>query len=180
MKFLSIIGALAIIAAVAAGVFFFGGFYNVAASEPDPGIVVWVLEHVRDAAINRHATDAPPASIALNDQATVQAGARAFASRGCTSCHGGPGVTWAKFSEGLHPDAPDLKDAVRDLTAGQIYWIVKNGINMTGMPSFAKAGVPDSEIWRIAAFVKRIPDVSENDYKAWTADLTAPATTEPK
>jgi Cytochrome C oxidase, cbb3-type, subunit III len=168
MKFLSFVGALAIIAAVAAGVFFFGGFYSVAATQPDPGIVAWALEYVRDASISRHATDTPP--IAMEDQSTIQAGARAFASRGCTTCHGGPGVMWAKFSEGLRPDPPDLKDAVKDLTPSQIFWIVRNGINMTAMPGFALVEVPDQELWTIAAFVKKLPEVSEADYKAWTAD----------
>ncbi len=173
MKFLSYIGALAIIIAVAAGVYFFGGFYSVAATQPDPGIVAWALQTVRNASISRHATDTPPA--AMDAPATIQAGARAFAARGCTTCHGGPGVMWAKFSEGLRPDPPDLKEIVGDLTPAQIFWVVKNGINMTGMPSFATAEVPDQEIWAIAAFAKKLPDISETDYKAWTAGVGAPA-----
>jgi len=173
MKFLSLIGALAIIIAVAAAVFFFGGFYNIAATQPDLGIVAWALEQVRDASINRHAVDQPPVS--MEDPATIQTGARAFAARGCTSCHGGPGVMWAKFSEGLRPDPPDLKDVVKDLTPEQIFWVVRNGINMTGMPGFNLVEATDQEIWTIAAFVKNLPSVSEADYKAWTADAAPPA-----
>jgi mono/diheme cytochrome c family protein len=169
MKFLSLIGALAIIIAVAGAVFFFGGFYNVAATEPDPGIVAWALEHVRDASINRHAVDQPP--VPMEDTATIRSGARAFASRGCTNCHGAPGVMWAKFSEGLRPDPPDLKDSAKDMTPAQIFWVVRNGINMTGMPGFGLIEVPDQEIWTIAAFVKKLPEVSEDDYKTWTADV---------
>jgi mono/diheme cytochrome c family protein len=178
MKFLSYIGALAIIVALAAGVYFFGGFYSIAATQPDPGIVAWALQTVRNASIGRHATDTPPAG--LDAPATIQAGARAFAARGCTTCHGGPGVMWAKFSEGLRPDPPDLKEIVGDLTPAQIFWVVKNGINMTGMPSFATAEVPDQEIWAIAAFAKKLPDISEADYKAWTADAGAPAGEPPR
>jgi hypothetical protein len=177
MKFLSFIGALAILAAVAAGVFFFGGFYSVAATQSDPDIVAWALQYVRVASISRHATDTPPMS--MEEPATIQAGARAFASRGCTGCHGGPGVMWAKFSEGLRPDPPDLKDVAKDLTPAQIYWIVRNGINMTGMPGFALVEVPDQELWTIAAFVKKLPDISEADYKTWTADV-APGAEAPK
>jgi hypothetical protein len=173
MKLLSLIGALAIIIAVAAAVFFFGGFYNVAATQPDPGIVAWVLEHVRDASINRHAVDQP--SVSMDDAATIQTGARAFASRGCPSCHGGPGVMWAKFSEGLRPDPPDLKDVANELTPAQIFWVIRNGINMTGMPGFNLVEATDQEIWTIAAFVKKLPSVSEDDYKAWTADAASPA-----
>jgi hypothetical protein len=47
--------------------------------------------------------------------------------------------------------------------------VVRNAINMTGMPSFALAGVKDDEIWSIVAFLKKLPGVSEADYKAWTA-----------
>ena len=173
MKFLSLIGALAIIIAVAAAVFFFGGFYNVAATQPDLDIVAWALEHVREASINRHAVDKPPVS--MEDPATIQTGARAFASRGCASCHGGPGVQWAKFSEGLRPDPPDLKDVVKDLTPGQIFWVIRNGINMTGMPGFNLVEATDQELWTIAAFVKNLPSVSEADYKAWTVDAAPPA-----
>jgi hypothetical protein len=41
---------------------------------------------------------------------------------------------------------------------------------MTGMPSFGKIEVPDKEIWTIVAFLKKLPNVSEADYKAWTAE----------
>jgi mono/diheme cytochrome c family protein len=168
MRILAAIGALAIVAGISAAVFFFGGFYSVAATAEDPAAVTWALTKVRNASIDRYAVDQPPASI--NDPASVQAGAKAFAAHGCTICHGGPGVEWAKLSEGLHPDPPDLKKVVGDRSPAQLFWVVKNGINMTGMPSFALAGAKDEEIWQIVAFLKKLPGVSEADYKSWTAE----------
>jgi len=170
---LAFIGFLGILAAIGAAVFFFGGYYSISAIPPDPGPVAWALSQVRDASISRHATEQPPMS--LEDAAVIQAGARAFDQRGCTQCHGAPGVKWAKFSEGLRPDPPDLGDVAKELSAQQIFWVVKNGINMTGMPSFARVGADDKEIWSIAAFVKKLPSVSESDYKSWTAAPAAPA-----
>jgi mono/diheme cytochrome c family protein len=167
MRFLALIGALAIIVGIGAAVFFLGGFYSVAATAEDPGIMRWALIQVRTASINRHATDQPPANI--NDAQTVQAGARAFAAHGCANCHGAPGVPWQKYSEGLNPDPPDLKKVVDQQTPAQLFWVVKNGINMTGMPSFQLAGAKDEEIWAITAFLKKLPTVSEADYKAWTS-----------
>ena len=73
---LAFIGLLAIICVIAAAAFFFGGFYNVAATSEDPGFVNSALAHVRLASIRPHATDTPPMS--LDDAATVQAGARAL------------------------------------------------------------------------------------------------------
>ena len=167
MKVLAIIGALAILVGIAAAVVFLGGFYSVAGTAADPALVKWALIEVRNASIVRHADDKPPA--AFDDPANVQAGARVFAQSGCINCHGAPGVKWAKFSEGLHPDPPDLKDVVNDRTPGQLFWVVKNGINMTGMPSFALAGVNDDDLWKIVAFLKALPKVSDADFKTWTA-----------
>jgi mono/diheme cytochrome c family protein len=176
MRFLATIGFLGIVAAIGAGVYFFGGYYSISAIQADPSIVAWAIGQVRDASLSRHATDQPPMS--LDDPAVVQAGAKAFDQRGCANCHGAPGVDWAKFSEGLRPDPPDLKDVAKDTSAAQIFWVVKNGINMTGMPSFGRVGADDKELWSIAAFVKKLPSISANDYKSWIA-AAAPAAPAP-
>src|SRR3954465_3332832 len=165
--FLAFIGFLAIVVGIAAAAFFFGGFYSVAGTQEDPGVVKWALVNIRQASISRQATERPPAS--FDTPAAVQAGAKAYSERGCTNCHGAPGVEWAKWSEGLRPDPPDLKDVVPDLEPRELFWVVKNGINMTGMPSFKLAGVDDPELWNIVAFLKKLPTVSEQDYKSWTA-----------
>jgi hypothetical protein len=167
---LALIGALAIIGAIAAAAFFFGGFYNIAASEEDPQIVALTLPKVRQASIDRHSAGLrPPQGMSLDDPAVIQAGAKAFLQRGCTNCHGGPGVEWSKFSEGLQPDPPDLKEVAGEVEPRMLFWVIKNGINMTGMPSFAKAGVDDKEIWSITAFVKKIGSVKPEEFKAWSS-----------
>ena len=166
LKTLALIGLLAILGVIAAAVFFFGGYYSVAAMVEDGPIVKWALTHIRQASIARHATDTPPMS--LDDPAVVQAGARAFSERGCMNCHGGPGVNWAKFSEGLRPDPPDLKELADQRRPQDLFWVIKNGIHMTGMPSFGLIEVPDQEIWTIVAFVKKLPSVTDADFKAWS------------
>jgi hypothetical protein len=77
-KVLGLIGLLASLVGIGAAIFFFGGFFDVAANHPDPDIVNWALIQVRKASIARHATDQPPVS--LEDPALVRAGARAFSS----------------------------------------------------------------------------------------------------
>jgi mono/diheme cytochrome c family protein len=166
MRFLAAIGALAIVVGIGCAAFFFGGYYSVAGTTEDPAAVTWALTRVRTASIKRHANDNPPAT--FGDAAMVEAGAKAYATFGCANCHGAPGVKWLKFSEGLHPYPPDLKEVADALSPAQLFWVIKNGINMTGMPSFAQAGAQDDEIWSIAAFVKKLPGVSEADYKTWT------------
>ena len=166
MRLLALIGFLAIVVGVAALVFFFGGFFNVAATNAEPAPVSWALINVRMASIDRNATEQPPSGFDTPEK--VQAGAKAYFTRGCTTCHGGPGVEWQKFSEGLRPDPPDLKDIVPNLLPRHLFWVVKNGINMTGMPSFGATGMDDPEIWSVVAFLKRLPEVKEEDFKKWT------------
>ena len=166
MRLLAVIGALAIVVAIGAAVYFFGGFYSVAATK-EIAPVAWILVKVRQASVDRHATEGPPMS--LDDAAVVRTGAHAFAAGGCINCHGAPGAKWAKFTEGMQPYPPDLNEIVNDREPRQLFWVIKNGIKMTAMPSFGAIGVPDQEIWTIVAFLKKLPTVSEEDFKTWSA-----------
>ncbi len=164
---LALIGLLAIVGGIGMAAFFFGGFFNVAANHPDPGIVNWALVQVRMASIRQRATDRPPAGL-LDDAASIQAGALAYASNGCTGCHGEPGVESAKFSEGLNPP-PDLRKVVNKRTPEVLFWVIKNGIKMTGMPSFGNDEPPlrNKTIWSIVAYLRKLSIVSDANFKAW-------------
>jgi mono/diheme cytochrome c family protein len=166
MRFLALIGALAIAVAIGGAIFLFGGFYSVAASEDHFAIVTWALETTRKASIARQSGGNPPVS--LDDAATVQAGAYAYGARGCVHCHGAPGIGWDKWSEGMRPYPPNLKELVPDRTPGQLFWVVKNGIKFTGMPSFGATEMPDQEVWQVVAFLRKLPTVSDADYQAWS------------
>jgi len=76
---------------------------------------------------------------------------------------------------GLNPDAPDLSDAASDMTTGQMFWIIKNGIKMSGMASYAKVH-NDDEIWNIVAFVQRLPKMTPEEYGRFAQN--SPAKTE--
>jgi hypothetical protein len=169
LNFLALIGLLAILGGIGAVTFFFGGFFNVAANDPDPDIVNWSLIQVRKASISRHAIDRPPAGL-LDDPAMVQAGGLAYSKNGCTYCHGEPGVEPATFSEGLNPP-PDLRAVVTDIRPEELFWVIKNGIKMTAMPSFGADNPPmrDKNIWAIVAFLKKLSSVSDENFKAWSA-----------
>src|SRR4051794_15142971 len=155
MRLLALIGALAIIVAIAAAVFFFGGFFNVTATNAEPSPLSWALVKVRMASVDRHATDQPPAG--YDAQPQIEAGAKAYMARGCTNCHGAPGVEWQKFSEGLRPDPPVLKDVVPNRLPRHPLWVVKNGINLTGPPPFGAAGGPDPGLGALRAVPKNPP-----------------------
>ena len=161
---LAAIGLLSVIMGASAAIFFFGGYFNVAATASEPALMRWALIHVREASVQRHANELP--SVALTSPDVIRTGARAYSERGCVSCHGAPGAVWHKFSEGLRPDPPDLADIGKARSPEQLYFVIKNGINMTGMPSFGSS--TEQELWAIVAFVKQLPGVSADQFKSWT------------
>ncbi len=167
VKSLAAVGCLTILLGLGAAVFFFGGFFSVAADDADPGLVNWVLADVRQASIARHATADAPAS--LDDPAAVAEGADTYARLSCQSCHGGLGARPARFSQGLNPQ-PNLKAVIRNMKPGELFWVFKNGIKMSGMPSFGTGAtpVPDQQLWSLVAFLKAVPSVSDAELKSWT------------
>src|SRR5271165_5765836 len=118
MRFLAFIGALAIIGAIAAAVYFFGGLYSFAENTDNPAIVDWALASVRGASVVANATD--PAPVNLDDPENVKAGAKVYSTIGCVNCHGGPpDGNWGKWSEGLKKVPADLKVMAKERTATQ-------------------------------------------------------------
>jgi mono/diheme cytochrome c family protein len=83
----------------------------------------------------------------------------------CLQCHGAPDVKADEFADGLNPSPPGLAAAAKDWTDGELFWITKHGIRMTGMPAFGKSR-SDEEIWQIVAFVRELDDLSESQVTA--------------
>ncbi len=80
----------------------------------------------------------------------------------CAVCHGAPGVPRGDIAQGLYPRPPDLAKTVKFYSDGELFWIIKNGIKMTGMPAWSDHS--DTELWATVAFIKKLPDISEQDY----------------
>jgi len=80
-------------------------------------------------------------------------------------CHGAPGVDASEAAAGLHPPSPDLTlPRVQDRPDGEIFWIVSNGIKMTGMPAFSPTHKPD-QIWTTVAFMRHLPEITKEEQK---------------
>ena len=160
MKFIAGFIIALVIVAAAALVSMYAGAYNVAANVPDPPIVDWYLSNTMIHSVTSRATSvqAPPQ---LSDQ-QARAGFAIY-EKTCVHCHGAPGHDPAEIAKGLNPEAPDLSDAAADMTAAQMFWIIKNGIKMSGMASYGKVH-SDDEIWNVVAFVQRLPKMTPEQY----------------
>ena len=81
----------------------------------------------------------------------------------CVTCHGAPGVEKSEIGKGLNPPAPMLDSpVVVERTDGEIFWTIKNGVRMTGMPAFGPTH-SDEEIWKIVQFVRHLPQLTEKE-----------------
>lgn len=152
---------LLILLIVVAAIVIFGGFYPIAASQPDPAGVGWVLGATMDHAVERESAGLKAPALSAAD---IQEGGSHYKGM-CQRCHGGPGTQRDEFAEGLNPPPPNLAESTDDMTAGQVFWIAKHGIKMSAMPAFGKTD-SDDELWKIAAFVKQMSKVTPQQYAA--------------
>ena len=46
----------------------------------------------------------------------------------------------------------------------ELYWIIKHGLKMTGMPAFGETH-PEEQLWGIVAFLRRLPSLDARTYE---------------
>lgn len=140
--------------------FIYSGAYDIGSDAPHWGLTHQVFETARVRSIKAHAAGiTPPAG--LDDQTKILVGIEHFAAH-CAICHGAPGVPKGEIAEGLYPQPPDLPVTSKRYTAPELFWIVKHGIKMTGMPAWGDHS--DDELWATVAFIEKLPGMTEQDY----------------
>ena len=126
------------------------GYVPVAVNGP----VIPFEELLAGAAVEaRIARDAPKNAALPPSEENLTAGAMLYRER-CVECHGLPGSTPTAAAKGMYPPPPQFfehKNMGND-PAGQNYWIVANGIRLTGMPGY-KESLSDQQLWQLAQFL---------------------------
>jgi mono/diheme cytochrome c family protein len=154
------VAAMVVLVAFAAAGFVYSGAYYVGADQPHWPVTTWLLNGVRDRSVRAHASGIT-AAYGLDDPAKIVAGVSHYAEH-CAVCHGAPGVERGDLAEGLYPRPPNLADAPRLYTPGELFWIVKHGIRMTGMPAWGDHS--DDELWATVALIEKLPGMTDLDY----------------
>src|SRR5450756_1343603 len=100
-----------------------------------------------------------------DSEGTVAVGRAHFADH-CASCHGNDGKGQTGMGRNLYPRAPDMAlAATQSLSDGEIYWIIENGIRLTGMPAWGKGGDQDEETWALVSFIRHLPHAAEQEIR---------------
>jgi mono/diheme cytochrome c family protein len=88
----------------------------------------------------------------------LQESARHFADH-CASCHANDGSGNTEMGRNLYPPAPDMRQTgTQQLSDGELYYIIRNGIRWTGMPAWGEPGnTSDQDSWKLVLFIRHLP-----------------------
>jgi mono/diheme cytochrome c family protein len=140
-----------------------------ARAEP-PAIEAAVARRIRSLAIPAGAKSR--VSPYRNDAQAWLDGGRHFQDH-CAVCHGDDGSGKSEIGQNLYPKAPDMRAAAtQELTDGELYFIITNGIRYTGMPGWEGEDTP-AEIWKLVAFIRRLPRLTSDDQERLHDDPAA-------
>ena len=162
IKSLAIVAALG---AAAGGFVVYTGWYDVSATDEHLRPTYWLLDTAMRRSVRLRGKQVTVPR--LDDAALVRRGAAIYREH-CVGCHGAPGVAPQPFALGMTPTASNLAYTAREWPAGDLFWVVKNGLKMTGMPAW-EFRLDEDDLWATVAFLKRMPEISPQEYAALQA-----------
>jgi mono/diheme cytochrome c family protein len=86
----------------------------------------------------------------------------------CAACHGTPDEPRASWARSMNPAAPDLTETPTRLSVKQLFWLICDGVRMTGMPAFGVQHT-DRQISDLTLFVRALPTMKAQDYQSLRA-----------
>ena len=79
----------------------------------------------------------------------------------CAVCHANNGSGKTEMGGNMYPPAPDMREKeTQQLSDGELFYIIRNGIRFTGMPGW---GGEDEDNWKLVLFIRRLPQLSEKE-----------------
>jgi mono/diheme cytochrome c family protein len=161
-----ILGALLLVAATGGASFVLSGIYDVSATEQHTAPVYWLLNETMRRSVKRRSAAIKAPS--LDDPALVERGLALYREH-CVQCHGAPGVAPEPFALGMTPLPANLAFTAREWKDPRdLYWTVKYGIKMSGMPAWSFR-LSEADLWAVVAFVDRLPTLGPAEYRRLAA-----------
>ena len=155
--------AIAILAVIGGILFIYSGVYDVRSTRPDPRLERWALHTTMLKSTARASRKLPrPSAHSLDNLERIGIGLNQYDAM-CINCHGAPGIQPESTGFVLNPRPPELSAVAGKMAPRTLFWIVKNGIKMTGMPAWGKV-LPDGKIWDIVAFLRQLPGMTPKKY----------------
>ncbi len=78
----------------------------------------------------------------------------------CAICHANNGSGNTEIGRNLYPKAPDMRlPLTQNLTDGELYYTIQNGIRLTGMPAWG-TDEKDEDSWKLVLFIRHLPQLT--------------------
>jgi mono/diheme cytochrome c family protein len=164
------------LAVAGGGVFGLGEFWRLGAIHQHPAWVYQAIVAVRDTvvAVGAAGVDLPEDLVPAADPQVAEL----YRSH-CGQCHGGPGVAPADFALGMMPVPPPLAGVGRERPAEEIFWFIRNGLKMSGMPAW-EGRLSRAQMLDLTAFVTALPSLSPAQYRTLIGEAAAAPGREPE
>ena len=82
----------------------------------------------------------------------------------CAVCHANDGSGNTEMGRNLYPKAPDMRlEPTQSLSDGEMYFIIHNGIRMSGMPAWGEESDHDHDSWALVHFIRHLPQLSADE-----------------
>jgi mono/diheme cytochrome c family protein len=163
--FLLLLGLTVVLGAF--GVWYFVNS-GVSAREQPGRVEEFMARRVRDMAVSRGAKSLTN-PVEYSDE--VIAEGRAHFADHCATCHANDGSGNTEMGRGMWPKVPDMRlTQTQNLSDGELFWIIENGIRFTGMPAWG-TGTKESETasWHLVHFIRRLPKLTPDELEEMEA-----------
>jgi mono/diheme cytochrome c family protein len=132
------------------------------AHEKPTRVEEWIAREARGMAIPR---DAKQRTNPISNSEEVLADARAHWADHCAVCHANNGSGDSEMGKHMYPPAPDMRQAeTQNLTDGELFYIIQNGIRLTGMPSWGSGTSHDEQdSWKLVRFIRHLPNLTADE-----------------
>jgi len=154
-----------VIVAIAAGLALIRSGRGFSAREKPTAVETWVAQKSRAFAMP---AEAKSRTNPVGNSPEVLAEGRAHWADHCFSCHANNGSGDTALGKSLYPPAPDMRlAATQQLTDGELFYIIQNGIRLTGMPAWGNGTPKDEEdSWKLVHFIRHLPQITLEEKKA--------------
>src|SRR6267143_3163842 len=85
----------------------------------------------------------------------------------CATCHANDGSGNTEIGKHLYPPAPDMRlTDTQQLTDGELFYIIENGIRLSGMPAWGgEADHSQEDSWKLVRLIRHLPNLSPDEIK---------------
>lgn len=82
----------------------------------------------------------------------------------CAFCHANDGSGDTEVGRNLYPKAPDMRtSSTQSLPDGELYYVITNGVRLTGMPAWGTPADSDPDSWKLVYFIRHLPKMTRQE-----------------